>query len=157
MATRKENSAAPKTAQAETRQNKGQRETEKTASQRSSKTNKPKIVSVTFHVTVPEQTARLKRTVFLAGNLSQADQKMVDWDTQAQKMKKLDNNHWTVTIKAPENTVIEYKYTLGDWDSVERDQHCHDIGNRRVAIHSGETQTIEDTVHNWRNAEPCGS
>lgn len=157
MATRKENNTGPKTAQVETRQNKGQRETEKPASQRSSKTNKPKIVSVTFNVTVPEQTARLKRSVYLAGSFSQANQKMADWDTQAQKLKKVDSTHWTTTIKVPENMVIEYKYTLGDWDSVERNQRCHDIANRRVTIHSEETQTIEDTVHNWRNAEPCGS
>ena len=32
-----------------------------------------------------------------------------------------DATHWTVTFTGKESTQIEYKYTLGDFDHVEKD------------------------------------
>ncbi len=119
---------------------------------------KQKTVTVTFNVTVPESTAGLRRSVFLAGTLNQVNNKLIDWDTRAQQMKKLDKTHWTISLTGPEHAVIEYKYTLGDWDHVERDEHCHDIANRRVTLtaKSGDVLVINETVRNWRDSAPCG-
>jgi len=137
--------------------NKILREAEKPGQRTKAKTAEPKLVTVTLNVTVPESTHGLKRSVFLTGTLNQINKKLVDWDVRAQQMKKVDSTHWTVTLGGPEGTVIEYKYSLGDWDHVEQDEHCRDTGNRRVTMKltSDEPLNISDTVHNWRNVDPC--
>lgn len=134
-----------------TRQQQGQKET--TTKNRSTKAAP---VNVTFNVRIPESLGKGKRTVYVSGNFSQINNKMEDWNAQGQKMKKGDDGRWTLTVKVPQDAVIEYKYTLGDWDSVEVDQNCHDVGNRRVHVGSGDTQQVEDSVHRFRGVDPCG-
>ena len=53
----------------------------------------------------------------------------------------------------------EYKYTLGDWDHVEKDAGCGETGNRMLTLSYGSsgTQTVNDLVPNWRNIAPCGN
>src|SRR5207247_368767 len=60
---------------------------------------------------------------------------------------------------AEASTQLEYKYTLGDWDHVEKDGSCGEIGNRALTLTYGSsgTQTVGDTVENWRNVAPCGN
>lgn len=119
------------------------------------RTAKAAPVEVTFSVTVPETTARMKKNVYLAGNFSQFNNKMGDWDAGGQKMKKVDATHYTLTVKIPQNTTVEYKYTLGGWEQVERDASCADTMNRHMTTGSSETQTVNDVVQNW--AGDCGS
>lgn len=134
-----------------TRQQQGQKEN--TVKSRSTKAAP---VNVTFNVRIPENMGKGKRTVYLAGNFSQINNKMEDWSAQGQKMKKGEDGRWTLTIKVPQDSVIEYKYTLGDWDSVEVDQNCRDVGNRRLQVGSGDMQQVEDSVHRFRGVDPCG-
>ena len=56
-------------------------------------------------------------------------------------------------------TQIEYKYTLGDFDHVEKDGGCGEINNRQLTLSYGAsgTQAVNDTVGNWRNVTPCGN
>jgi hypothetical protein len=65
---------------------------------------------------------------------------------------------WTITLTGSEGTQIEYKYTLGDWEHVEKSANCEEIGNRQLTLTYGSdgTQTVNDTVSNWRNVAPCG-
>ena len=86
------------------------------------------------NVIVPPITRELKRSVFLSGNFHQVDKDVVDWSPRAYQMKRVDATHWTVSLGAMEGTHIEYKYTLGDWDHVEQNEHCRDISNRRVTF-----------------------
>jgi hypothetical protein len=113
-------------------------------------------LTVTFNVTVPEAVYRRKQSVWLTGTVNQLNSKLKDWDPRAQQMKKVDNTHWTVTWSGPAGTVIEYKYTLGDWEHVELDQNCNEAPNRRVTIHGtgSEPLNIVDTVPNFRGLEP---
>lgn len=134
-----------------TGQQQGQKETTS-----KSRSNKAAPVSVTFNVRIPETMGKGKRTLYVAGNFSQINNKLEDWSAQGQKMKKGDDGRWTLTIKVPQNAVIEYKYTLGDWDSVEVDQNCQDVGNRHLQVGSGDTQQVEDAVHRFRGVDPCG-
>ncbi len=159
MATRKTNGGSTRgAAERELTPQKIQRELEKPELPSKARATKEKTATVTFNVTVPESTAGQRRSVFLAGTLHYVNNKINDWDTRAQQMKKVDKTHWTISIGGPVNSMIEYKYTLGDWDTVERDEHCQDIGNRRVTLpgKSGEVMTIDDTVHSWRGVSPCG-
>jgi len=64
----------------------------------------------------------------------------------------------TVTLTMYEGDALEYKYTRGDWTTVEKDAVCGEIANRSaiVVYGTGGTMTLADTVLNWRNTGPCG-
>jgi hypothetical protein len=59
----------------------------------------------------------------------------------------------------PEDTSIQYKYALGSWDYVEKGSACDEINNRTFSVSYGSsgTETVNDTIANWRNVSPCGS
>jgi hypothetical protein len=63
-----------------------------------------------------------------------------------------------VTLTFYEGDQLEYKYTRGSWDYVEKGAACEEIANRTATIVYGTdgTMTLEDTVLNWRNTAPCG-
>ena len=71
----------------------------------------------------------------------------------------MDATHWTITLHGIETTQLEYKYALGDWNYVEKDGGCGEIDNRPLTLTYGAsgTQTVNDTVQNWRNVAPCGN
>ena len=116
-------------------------------------------VTVTFQVTVPASTDATGLAAHIAGTLSRLDPPGPDWDPGATALTRVDATHWTITLHGLETTQLEYKYTLGDWDHVEKDAACGEIGNRALTLSYGSTgtQTVNDTVANWRNVAPCGS
>jgi glycosidase len=116
-------------------------------------------VSVVLTVTVPATTDATGRQVHIAGTLSRFDGGHPDWDPGAVVLSRVDATHWTITLSGLEGTQIEYKYTLGDWDHVEKDASCGEIANRQLTLTYGAsgTQAVNDTVPNWRNVAPCGN
>ncbi len=74
-------------------------------------------------------------------------------------MTRLDATHWTITLHGVEGTQLQYTYTLGDWDHVEKDGACGEVANRLLTLSygAGGTQSVSDTVLNWRNVAPCGN
>jgi hypothetical protein len=114
---------------------------------------------VVFNVTVPATTDATGLTVHIAGTLSRFDGGYPDWDPGAVTLTRLDATHWTITLTGAESTQIEYKYTLGDWDHVEKGSSCDELGNRLLTLNYGSdgTQTVNDSVLNWRNVAPCGN
>ena len=99
------------------------------------------------------------RTVHVAGTLSRLQGGLPDWDPGATVLTRVDATHWQFVADGYEGTQLEYKYTLGDWDHVEKDNGCGEIGNRTLTLAYGATgnQTAPDTVQNWRNVAPCGN
>ena len=122
-------------------------------------TAQSRTVTLTFSVTVPAATEGTGRSVYIAGTLSRLDGGLPDWNPGAVVLTRVDATHWTITLTGKEGVQIEYKYTLGDWDHVEKDGGCGEIGNRLLTITYGATgtQTVNDTVLNWRNVPPCGN
>jgi glycosidase len=118
-----------------------------------------RTVSVVYNVTVPANTDGTGRSVHIAGTLSRFDGGYPDWDPGAVTLSRVDATHWTISFTAKESTQIEYKFTLGDWDHVEKDATCSEIGNRQLTVTYGATgtQNVNDTVLNWRNVAPCGN
>ena len=118
-----------------------------------------RTVTLSFTVTVPASTDGTGRSVYIAGTLSRLDGGMPDWNPGAVVLTRLDTTHWTITLTGKETTQIEYKYTLGDWEHVEKDAVCGEIGNRLLTLSYGSdgNQIINDTVLNWRNVTPCGN
>jgi glycosidase/fibronectin type 3 domain-containing protein len=118
-----------------------------------------RTVTLVFNVTVPASTDGTGRSVYIAGFLDRLDGGYPQWDPGGVVLTRLDATHWTITFTGRESTQIEYKYTLGDWDHVEKDGACGEIANRQLTLSYGATgtQTVNDVVPNWRNVSPCGN
>lgn len=122
-------------------------------------TAEARTVTVVFTVTVPVSTEGTDRSVYIAGTLDRLDGGLPQWDAGGVVLTRLDATHWTITLTGKESTQIEYKYTLGDFDHVEKGSSCDEIGNRQLTLSYGSTgtQNVNDTVLNWRNVAPCGN
>lgn len=114
------------------------------------------MVAVTFNITVPATTDGTGRSVYIAGSFPAP---YPQWDPGALVATRVDATHWTITLNMLEGTQVEYKYTLGDWDHVEKGSVCDEIPNRTLTVAPGPggAQTVNDTVANWRNVAPCGN
>jgi hypothetical protein len=97
--------------------------------------------------------------ITIAGFLDRLDGNLPQWDLGGVVLTRVDATHWTITFTGKEGVQLEYKYTLGDWDHVEKDGSCGEISNRLLTLAYGATgtQTVNDTVLNWRNVAPCGN
>jgi hypothetical protein len=122
-------------------------------------TAEPRTVTLVFTVTVPATTDATGRSVYIAGFLDRLDGNLPQWDPGGVSMTRVDATHWTITLTGDEGVQIEYKYTLGDWEHVEKGASCDEIANRQLTLSYGTdgTQAINDTVPNWRNVAPCGN
>jgi len=122
-----------------------------------------RTVTVVFTVTVPASTDTTGRSVFIAGTLNRLDGLLPEWDPGGKVMVQMDSTHWTITLTGKETTQIEYKYTLGDWEHVEKQDGpfpaCAEVANRQLTLNYGSTgtQSVNDTVLQWRNVVPCGN
>jgi glycosidase len=114
------------------------------------------MVAVTFNITVPASTDGTGLAVHIAGSFPPP---YPQWDPASLPATRVDATHWTVTLNMLDGTNVEYKYALGDWNYVEKDASCQEIGNRQLTVvyGAGGTQTVNDTVANWRNVSPCGN
>jgi hypothetical protein len=91
--------------------------------------------------------------------MDRLDGGLPQWNPGGVVLTRVDATHWTITLTGKEGVQIEYKYTLGDWDHVEKDASCGEIANRQLTLSYGAngTQAVNDTVQNWRNVSPCGN
>jgi hypothetical protein len=98
------------------------------------------------------------KTVYIAGTLDRLDGNLPQWNPSGVSLHQVDGTHWTISLTGKEFTQIEYKYTLGSWDFVEKSTACAEISNRQLTLSYGSsgTQSVNDTVANWRNVAPCG-
>jgi hypothetical protein len=118
-----------------------------------------RTVTIVFTVTVPASTDGTGNSVYIAGSLNRLDGGLPEWNPSGVVLTRVDATTWTITLTGKESTAIEYKYTLGSWDFVEKDAGCGEIANRQLTLAYGATGTmnVNDTVLNWRNVSPCGN
>jgi len=118
-----------------------------------------RTVTLAFNVTVPATTDATGRSVYIAGFLDRLDGNLPQWNPAGVVLTRVDATHWQITLTGKEAVQIEYKYALGDWDHVEKDAVCGEVANRQLTLSYGATgtQTVNDTVANWRNVAPCGN
>ncbi len=118
-----------------------------------------RTVTLVFNLTVPATTDATGRTVYIAGFLDRLFGGLPQWDPAGVALTRVDATHWTITFSGLETTQIEYKYTLGSWDYVEKGDACAEIANRQLTLSYGATgvQTVNDFTPNWRNVSPCGN
>jgi hypothetical protein len=117
-----------------------------------------RTVTVTFNLTVPDTTDATGKSVYIAGTLDRLDGGLPQWNPSGVVLTPVDATHWTITLTGDESTEIEYKYTLGSWNYVEKGAACDELANRPLTLTYGAdgAQTVNDTVLNWRNVSSCG-
>jgi glycosidase len=118
-----------------------------------------RTVNLVFNVTVPATTDATGRSVYIAGQLHLLDGGLPEWNPGGVVLTRVDATHWTIAVSGEEGVQIHYKYTLGDWEHVEKDGACGEIPDRSLTLSYGTTgtQTVTDAVLNWRNVAPCGN
>jgi glycosidase/fibronectin type 3 domain-containing protein len=108
-------------------------------------------VQVTFNATLPDTTPEGEE-IYIGGSFN-------SWDPAGTLMVRTDPAGLlaTVTLTFYEGDHLEYKYTRGSWDYVEKGAACEEINNRVVTVvYGGDGKmTLNDTVLNWRNTGPC--
>lgn len=118
-----------------------------------------RTVTLVFNVTVPDTTDTTGRSVYIAGQLNRLHGGLPEWNPGGVVLTRVDATHWTITLTGDEGTQIAYKFTLGDWEHVEKGAACDEISDRLLTLTYGTdgTQTVDNTVLNWRNVAPCGN
>jgi len=107
-------------------------------------------VSLTFQVELPAFTPP-EDTVYIVGN--DGDVFGAQWDPAAMPLTQVDATHWQIALQAPEGTPLEYKYTRGNWDRVEKWGWLEGYANREITVDYGANgdMTVTDVVYNWRD------
>ncbi len=110
------------------------------------------VVPVIFTIEVPASTTG---DVYLAGSFGSKD--YPTWDPAGIKLTSVDETHWTVTLNLPEGTAVEYKFTRGAWEQVEKGANCEEIQNRRLTVVLGDDNSLSASgvVQKWRDID-CG-
>lgn len=99
-------------------------------------------VAVTFRVKAPPGTPA-DATLYIPGNIVE----MGPWDPGKLAMVDKGNGIWEATITVMDLTEIQYKYTRGNWETVEDWGPITGTNNRSVTIDGGITGTmlVDDT------------
>jgi len=100
-------------------------------------------VDVTFRVTVPEETPADAR-IFIAGDFQ-------GWDpgSFAHELTRVSDRVYEITIALDLNAAVEYKFTRGDWGTVEKGRQGEEIANRKLTVAGA--GVVEHTVATWRD------
>ena len=69
--------------------------------------------------------------------------------------KNEDEKWFIISASAPEGTQIQYKFTRGSWETVEKGPSGEEIGNRLFTFGNGDTVRI--IIYNWASGGGPGS
>ncbi len=106
------------------------------------------MAHVTFRVTVPETTPA-EADVYIAGDFQ-------SWNpgSSAHRLYAAGDGTYEITIPFEPGRTIEFKFTMGEWGTVEKGPNIEEISNRRLTV--TETAVVELAVANWAN-DPMNS
>jgi hypothetical protein len=109
-----------------------------------------RTVAVTFSVTIPP-TSDPDDVVYIAGGFQ-------GWDPDGTPMTQVDDSTWAISLEFEDAANLEYKYTRGSWEAVEKDAGCGEIPNRTLSVeYAGEGRMeVRDDVEKWRDLDGCG-
>ncbi|MBX3031280.1 MAG: alpha amylase N-terminal ig-like domain-containing protein [Chloroflexi bacterium] len=107
------------------------------------------VITVTFRVTVPADTPA-DAQLYIAGDFQ-------GWAPGNTPMTQVDASTWVIDLAFESGTALQYKYTRGSWEAVEKDAECGEIPNRTLTVDgsAGPSQTVEDLVGTWRDIAGC--
>lgn len=107
-------------------------------------------VKVEFTVSVPPSTP-VDATVYLAGNLPAAG----EWRADGVALERLADGRWRTTLELPKGQELQYKFTLGAWERVERDRNGRDVANR--TLRADTDRRVPLAVAAWASGQPAGA
>jgi hypothetical protein len=113
----------------------------------------PRLVQVTFNATLPLTTPPIgdpTGDIYMGGSFN-------GWNPAGTLMNRTGDYFATITLTFYEGDHLEYKYTRGSWDYVEKGAECEEIDNRVINVVYGTdgTMIVNDTVLNWRGTGTC--
>ena len=100
---------------------------------------------LTIELTVPESTPA-GATVHVAGTFN-------GWNPgdPAYALADQGNDLWTITFPGSVRGFIQFKFTLGSWETVEQNAQGFDVPNRTFTIPATGSITYTGSVATWRN------
>ncbi len=103
-------------------------------------------VDVTFVVAVPTDTPQ-DSVIHVAGNFQ-------DWDpgSAAHQLTEQDDGRFAITLSFEVGAALQFKFTRGSWDFVEKGADGGEIENRLLTIDGPGTH--EFTVGSWADGSP---
>lgn len=112
-------------------------------------TAQAKMVQVTLNVTVPDVSPG---TVYFSRNIN-PNHTLGDWNPSGTALSDAGGNLRTTTFTLEEGVRVEFKFTRGSWDTVEKDAAGQEISNRvfTVTYGPGGTQVVDLAVESWRD------
>ncbi|HNW60272.1 MAG TPA: choice-of-anchor D domain-containing protein [bacterium] len=106
---------------------------------------------VSFVVATPPSTPA-GDLIYLAGNFNAWDpgpgQAGVDGQEHNLQMEQIGAQQWRIDLPFPKSQALEYKYTRGRWDMVEKGPAGEELSNRLVAAGDADLN-ITDAVAAW--------
>jgi predicted alpha/beta superfamily hydrolase len=114
-----------------------------TASSTTSSQTGPKEVTVTFIVSVPDYTPK-NSSIYIVGDFN-------GWNPRDERyrLKPLPDGTWAINLTFPYGKVIQFKFTRGSWETVEKGPSGGEMPNRIFAFRNGGVKHF--TVYNWRD------
>jgi hypothetical protein len=111
--------------------------------------------TVLLNVTVPPSTNEAGRDVYIAGTLDEIEDPAPRWQPDGKKLERGDDGRWKIALTAKRGTRLYYKFTLGDWDHVEKGQYCEERPDREVCFGSPPKTGIHPDVYvyKWRTLD----
>jgi predicted alpha/beta superfamily hydrolase len=82
-------------------------------------------------------------TIYVAGN----HESLGPWAPGKHALTRADDGSWRTTLDLPEGFNLEFKVSLGGWETVEKSAEGRDIANRTATVADG--QVLEIQVAAW--------
>ncbi|MER2997971.1 alpha/beta hydrolase-fold protein [Pontibacter populi] len=105
------------------------------------KAQQAKPVQVTFELYAPALPD--SSTVFIVGNQPQ----LGNWNPAKVAMQHTGKHTWQLKLQFPEQTQLEYKYTLGSWDREGTDAKGFPLQNFSATV--TQQTIVKDTIEHW--------
>lgn len=108
-----------------------------------------KIGKIHFKIVSVPQYTKKEQKIYMASNFN-------NWNPgdPSQACKKY-GKHYILSLTGPIGKEIFYKFTLGNWGTVEKGKNFGEVRNREAKFQKRE-QTIKIKIHNWSKAKGKG-
>ena len=98
--------------------------------------------TITFHLN--SKTVPVENAVHITGN----QQSLGFWDPSAVAMRQHPDGHWEKSIGVLKGTPLEYKFTLGSWETEALDEQGNSLPNFTLNVTKDSVITI--VIPNWK-------
>lgn len=107
----------------------------------------PATVQVSVQIVVPDQTPK-DATLFLAGNCNGWNPGDPQW-----RLRRQEDGTWSGSFPLEPGFALQFKFTRGTWDTVEKDGRGGELPNRTLEITTASAVRLQ--VQGWRDLTPA--